>query len=110
MRRPQQRSSSGFTLLETLIAFAILAIFMTALLQVFGTGLRSLRTVDAHAIAMLQARSKLAEVGPLLALTEGPQRGVVDAGDLSVQHPKPRGEASPRHHVMRTRAAFQLGL
>ncbi len=80
MRRRQRRSSSGFTLLETLVAFAILAIFMTALLQVFGTGLRSLNAADAQAIAMLQARSKLAEVGPLISLTDGPQSGDFENG------------------------------
>ncbi len=79
---PIERSSSqrGFTLLEALVAFAIMAIAFTALLQAFGTGLGGLDRAERHALAALQARSKLAEVGVLIPLEAGRSEGELPEG------------------------------
>jgi general secretion pathway protein I len=61
----------GFTLIEVLVAFAILAVTLTALLQVFSTGLRSIMSVERYASATLLARSALAEVGTEIPLAPG---------------------------------------
>ncbi|MBK8208943.1 MAG: prepilin-type N-terminal cleavage/methylation domain-containing protein [Rhodospirillales bacterium] len=52
----------GFTLLEVLIAFAILAIMLVPILQVFGGGLGVTQTARGYSQAALLARSKLAEL------------------------------------------------
>jgi general secretion pathway protein I len=71
---------AGFTLIEALVAFTILALAMGALLQGFATGLRSLGTAEAYAIAAMQVRSKLAELGHLEPLEEGVEEGEFDNG------------------------------
>ncbi len=69
---------NGFTLVETLVAFAILAISMVALLQSFATGLRSLGISEAYAMATMHARSKLAEFGNLIPLEALEESGELD--------------------------------
>ncbi len=73
--REYRRSRGGFTLLEVLIAFAILAVAMTALMQAFSQGLRSLEVAEDYATAAMLARSKMAEVGPLIPIEEGELSG-----------------------------------
>lgn len=70
----------GFTLLEALVAFAIMAVAFTALLQAFGTGLGGLDRAERQALAALQARSKLAEVGILIPLEVGRSEGELPEG------------------------------
>jgi type II secretion system protein I len=77
-RRRRGDGERGFTLLEVLIAFAILAVMLVPLLQVFGGGLGTAESARAHALATLLARSKLAEVGADRAIAEGE-----DAGDFA---------------------------
>lgn len=55
------------------MATAILALVLVPLFEAFGTGLRTTRSVAAREIALLHARSKLAEAAgerPLKALTD----------------------------------------
>ena len=54
---------AGFTLLEVLIAFAVLAVMLVPILQIFGGGLGVTQTARGYAEAALLARSKLAELG-----------------------------------------------
>lgn len=65
---------AGFTLLEALIAFAILALALTALLQGTLGGLRGTQAAGRTEEALARARSRLAalEAGPIRA---GDQRG-----------------------------------
>jgi type II secretory pathway pseudopilin PulG len=76
MGRPS--GESGFTLLEVLVAFAVLVVMIVPLLQVFGGGLGSTETARAYATAALLARSKLAEVGAEEALEEGETTGTFE--------------------------------
>jgi general secretion pathway protein I len=66
--------SAGFTLLEALVAFAILALALTALLQGTLTGLRSTQSAGRAEEALARARSRLAalDAAPIAA---GDQRG-----------------------------------
>jgi prepilin-type N-terminal cleavage/methylation domain-containing protein len=77
-RTPRPSGESGFTLLEVLVAFAVLAVMIVPILQVFGGGLGSTETARAYSTAALLARSRLAEVGPEDALEEGETTGTFE--------------------------------
>ena len=74
------RRAGGFTLLEVLVAFTILAIALTALIQAFSQGLRASTVAEDRATAVLLARSKLAEVGRSVSLEEGDRSGDLEKG------------------------------
>ncbi len=69
------RRAAGFTLLEVLIAFAVLAVMLIPILQVFGGGLGLTQTARGYAEGTLLARSKLAEVSGAKDLAEGETSG-----------------------------------
>ncbi|MGH7276944.1 MAG: type IV pilus modification PilV family protein [Candidatus Rokuibacteriota bacterium] len=74
--RSAPRSPAGFTLLEVLVAFAILSIAVVAAIQGFAQGLRLLKASGDHQQAMLLADQKIREVvipaEETLSGTEGP--------------------------------------
>jgi len=57
MRQPRQR---GFSLLEVLVAFSILALALAALFTLFGTAVRSTAVARDYQRALLVAESRLA--------------------------------------------------
>jgi len=69
----------GFTLIEVLVAFAILVLALTALLRVFSTGLDSIGIAERYASATMLARSVLDEIGAEIPLVADELSG--DAGD-----------------------------
>jgi general secretion pathway protein I len=73
MSRPGKMD--GFTLIEVLVAFTIMALALGVLLQTFATGLRNLGTAESYTTAASQARSKLAEIGPIVPLEIGEHSG-----------------------------------
>ena len=77
--RPNRRAS-GFTLLEVLVAFTILAVLLTALIQAFSQGLRASTVAEERATAVLVARSIMAEVGSSIPLEESEQSGDLEDG------------------------------
>src|SRR5512144_1900726 len=77
-RTPRASGESGFTLFEVLVAFAVLAIMIVPILQVFGGGLGTTATARAYSTAVLLARSKLAEVGSEENLEEGETTGAFE--------------------------------
>lgn len=68
----------GFSLLEVLVAFAILSVSLGVLLQVFATGLRNAGTADDYTRATLYAESILAAIGRETPLAEGVRSGPVN--------------------------------
>ena len=54
--------SRGFTLLEILVAFTVMAVLLTVLLQVFSSGLRGAELGDQYTRAVLLAQSKMASL------------------------------------------------
>ena len=69
----------GFTLLEVLVAFAILAVALGAILQAFSQGLRVMTVAERHVAATLLAKTKLAEVGTAIPLEDGEFWGVFES-------------------------------
>jgi len=74
-RRRRRRRAGGFTLLEVLIAFAILALALAALMQTFGSGMRGVAASERHLMAALVARSLLERVGHDIPLEPGEVSG-----------------------------------
>lgn len=65
----------GFTLLEVLVAFAILAVAATVLMNVFSQGTRQAALAADYGRAAELAESKLAALGIEIPLEPGEQRG-----------------------------------
>lgn len=68
----------GFSLLEVLVAFAILSVSLGVLLQVFATGLRNAGVSDDYTQAALYAESILAAIGREAPLSEGVHSGPIN--------------------------------
>ena len=70
----------GFTLIEVIIAFALLALALTLLLGSLSGAARQIRQADDSGRATLHAQSLLAQLGVGEALRPGRQQGVVEQG------------------------------
>ncbi len=70
----------GFTLLETLIALAILAGALATLQQALGAGWKGLRAARSEIGAVEHARAQLAAAGVATNLREGQTEGVTPDG------------------------------
>lgn len=82
--RTQRARTRGFTLLEILVALTILAVALGAILQSLSSGLRSLGAAEAHAMALMHARSQLAKVGSLIPLEPGEETGAASEFEWTV--------------------------
>lgn len=81
--RARYRSSSdasGFTLIEVLVALAVLALTLAALLQVFTTSLRNAAASERHLVATMLARSVLDEIGSEIPLISGERSAEIEQG------------------------------
>jgi general secretion pathway protein I len=76
----QRVSSRGFTLVEILIAFAILAVALTGLLRAFSGSLHATAKAEHYAAAVLSARSILERVGSEIPMQDGMQSGRTEDG------------------------------
>lgn len=72
------KPSKGFTLLEILVAFILLALVGGSLLQLFQGGLHNLDSSAEISHATLLAKSKLTELSALGSLKEGETDGEFD--------------------------------
>ncbi|MGH8550602.1 MAG: type IV pilus modification PilV family protein [Methylococcales bacterium] len=72
------RFEAGFTLLEILVAFSILAITLGILLQIFSKGIHLVSTGERYGRALLMAESMLDSVGQTGEIEAGESTGVVD--------------------------------
>jgi general secretion pathway protein I len=68
----------GFTLIEVVVALAILGIGLTVIIELFSGGLRLARVSKEYSIAMNHARAKLEEILIQPALEEGTEEGEFD--------------------------------
>jgi general secretion pathway protein I len=59
---PPRKTQAGFSLLETLVAFAVLILVLSVIMQIFGNGSRSSRLTHEYAQATMIAQTKLAEL------------------------------------------------
>jgi general secretion pathway protein I len=73
--RNRPDKSSGFTLLEIVVAFTLMALVISVLLGVFSGGLQGLGLADEYSRASSIAESTLGRVGADIALKEGETRG-----------------------------------
>ena len=70
-----RRAQSGFTLLEVVVAFVVLALILSTAFQVFATGLARAGALEAQSQALALAQSQLATVGIEHEIKEGEVRG-----------------------------------
>jgi len=73
---------SGFSLLEVLVAFVILALVGTALFRLFSGALQNASAADDMSRAVLVAESVLAEAASAQPLREATQQGTADDGRI----------------------------
>jgi len=76
-----RKRNSGFTLIEVLIAFAILAMVLGVVFRTLSTGLSHERTAGVVTARVLEARSILDRLGADLTLEEGTVEGRLATGD-----------------------------
>ncbi len=74
------RCVRGFTLIEVIIAFALLALALTLLLGSMSGAARQVRHADDSGRATLHAQSLLAQLGVGEALRPGTRQGVFEQG------------------------------
>jgi general secretion pathway protein I len=79
-RLPLGRRQAGFTLVEVIVAIAILSIALGSLMTMIGNALRQTGQADRMTEAGSLAQSLLARLGPELALGEGHDGGQFDNG------------------------------
>lgn len=70
---------AGFTILEVLVAFVLMAVTLAVILQVFSGGLRDAQLADEYARAVMIAQARLAGYTASDRLEEGTTGGREDA-------------------------------
>jgi len=71
-------TTRGFTLIEVVVAMAILAVALTVIIELFSGGLRLARTSAEYTKAINYARVKMEEIAVKQTLEEGTQEGEFD--------------------------------
>ena len=82
-----RRSSSGFTLLEVLVALSLLGIAVISVMQLFSANLKSISVSEDYVSGALAAQSKMREVLSEEELSERSWNGITDNGyrfDVSI--------------------------
>ncbi|MBX3713546.1 MAG: type II secretion system protein [Lysobacter sp.] len=74
------RRQRGYTLIEVVVAFGLLAFGMTLLLGTLTNATRQVRAADEYGRAALHAQSLLAQIGVGQALAAGRRNGRLDEG------------------------------
>ena len=70
--------SKGFTLLEVLVAIAILGVGLTIIIELFSGGLRLGRASEEYTKAVNYARMKMEEIAIKTTMKEGSEEGEFD--------------------------------
>jgi len=79
----RRADESGFTLLEVIVAIVIAALCLSALAQVFATGMRSASMSSDYTRAMTLAQGLLATAGIEKTLNDGAESGTSPDGRLA---------------------------
>lgn len=69
------KSAQGFSLLEILVAFVMMALVVGTLLQLFGSSMRNVALSDEYSFAIQIAESRLQAVGSEIKVEQGSERG-----------------------------------
>lgn len=83
MTQAPHRQAGGFTLLEVIVAVVIAALCLSALAQVFATGVRAAGAASDYTRAVTLAQSLLASAGVEKPLEEGAESGTTADGKLT---------------------------
>jgi len=78
-----KQSSRGFSLLEVLVAFVILALVLGVTMAIFSGGLRNVSRAGEYQQAVLLGQGKLAAVGIETPLVEGESGGEFGVPDTN---------------------------
>lgn len=96
------RRQRGFSLLEVILAFTLLAVALGILMAILGGGLTQVRGAGDASVATLHAQSLLEEVGVLEPIEPGRRGGDFDDGRYrwemqvtEVEDPAPAGVTDP---------------
>lgn len=105
---PRSGAQKGFSLLEVLVAFVVMALTLGALFQVFGTGLRTTTAADEYVQAATLAQGRLALAADTPPLETGFRQGAFEGTPfrweqqiepLQVDVPRPEGLSAYRVSV-----------
>ncbi|MGD0915728.1 MAG: type II secretion system protein [Thermodesulfobacteriota bacterium] len=77
-RKWKKKAATGFTLIEVVVALAILGIGLTVIIELFSGGLRLARTSQEYTKAMNFARMKMEEISSKQNIEEGSDEGKCD--------------------------------
>jgi general secretion pathway protein I len=80
MKRKEKKCSSGFTLLEVLVALAIMAVAVTLIIQLFSSNLRALSVSGTAITAAAKGDGRLREILTESSLTESSWSEVKEIG------------------------------
>ena len=75
-REARPARQAGFTILEVLTAFVLLAVALASILQIFSSGLRDAQLADEYARAVMIAQSRLSAFTVADKMEEGSSAGV----------------------------------
>ncbi|HEV2220364.1 MAG TPA: prepilin-type N-terminal cleavage/methylation domain-containing protein [Casimicrobiaceae bacterium] len=76
----RRRADAGFSLLEVLVAFVIVALVVTALFRLYGGAMGNMSAADDWTRALLVAQSRLAIAAAAQPLREATETGTEDDG------------------------------
>jgi len=76
-KAPRERSDAGFTLIEVVIALAVVAMSLTAIASLVATTVRGTRAIDQHLALLATARSIQTAIPPRDQLAPGSSTGAV---------------------------------
>ncbi len=79
---PRRSRVAGFSLLEVLVAFVILALVATALFRLFSGSLGNAVAAEEWSRALMVAESRLAQAAAAQPLRESGERGTEDDGRI----------------------------